>query len=590
MKKVGSLIGLILTVIIAAILWWLLCPALSLNYFGSVIMIEIFVLALIFFIAGLVTSEESSANVGAALIVFIIFFVIDAIGLIGSTKFFQADKLYTQLANGNINNIEEVPFDKMISDIDTSQIPIVDYETAKIIATKKLGEDVTLGSRARVGDGACMEVNGEVLWVFPLEHKGFWTWNKHRTTPGYITVSASNVSHTKFYSNYTIKYSNSAYFNENMTRHLRINGCLFEGLTEYTFELMDDYTPMEVVTTYSNTGFWGAPEATGVVICNVETGEVKKYSINDVPEWVDVVQPDKFISDQINNWGEYSQGAVNWSETGKFQKTSGILTVFDNGDCYYFTGLTSKGSDRSVGRFIMVNTRTKKAKYAKLSGTTEDAAKTDAQALWADYGYDPVDPMPINVNGVPTYAFAFKSSESRLIVAYGMVNISDTTIMAKGESLKEAERAYVKKLATAGISYAASDEAFGKSMEGTVFRISNYVMDGDTYYTFMLDGHSEIFVAGNNISEELPLTEKGDQVKIYYVDDANGSFSIEEFDNVAYDTGKSENQERRDELDESHERPQDNIVDVNPEEQQSWWDSLTDEERAKIMSGENSDQ
>ena len=584
-KKIGLGLGIfamIVTAIVFAGIVYIFCPAISFNFFGNAVGLEVFILLMVFFFTATFLDAVKYWVTG---ILFIVFIIINIIMFVMASPIFQDGKLYNQLGNGDASNIEEVEFDDMISQIDTSQIPIVDYETAKIIATQKLGEDVTLGSRCQVGDGACMEVAGEEMYVFPLEHSGFFKWNKFQTTPGFITVSASNASQAKFHKGYSLKYMKEAYFGDNLDRHLRMNGCLTDGLTERTFELMDDLTPMIVTTTYKNEAGWGIPEPTGVAICDPQTGDVQKYKIREVPEWVDVVYPDKFIANQINNWGKYSHGWWNPSKEEIFQKTPGILTVFDHGDCYYFTGLTSQGSDRSVGGFVMVNTRTKKVKHAVLSGITEDAAKSDASALWADFGYEPTNPMPINVNGVPTYAFAFKSSESRLIVAYGMMNVSDNNIKARGETLKEAAKAYAKKLATSGNTYAASDEAYVKKLEGRIFRISNYVEGGDTYYTFLIEGHDEIFVATNQISEEIPLSEAGDYVSISYIDDGNGTFSVDKFDNTAYQISKSENQVHRDEMDDQYDTPTDNLVDVDPESQESWWESLSDEEKAKIMSG-----
>lgn len=587
-EKLGVGSGLLLIIavsIIFAAIVLIFCPAISINFFGSSVMLEVYIIIIVGLLAAMFSEKEDIGFIVAG-IFFLVFFVIDVIILLSSSSIFQDGKLYNQLGNGNAENIKEVEFGEMISQIDTSQIPIVDYETAKILATQKLGEDVTLGSRCEVGDGACMEVAGEVMYVFPLEHSGFFKWRRFQTTPGFITVSASNASQTKYHGGYSLRYMINAYFGDNLDRHLRMNGCLSDGLTERTFELKDDLTPMIVTTTYKNEAGWGIPEPTGVAICDPQTGKVEKYKIGEVPDWVDVVYPDKFIANQINNWGQYSHGWWNPAKEEIFQKTSGILTVFDHGDCYYFTGLTSQGSDRSVGGFVMVNTRTKEVKQAKLSGITEDSAKSDAKALWSDYGYEPTNPMPINVNGVPTYAFAFKSPESRLIVAYGMMNVSDNNIKARGESLKEAAKAYAKKLATSGSTYAASDEAFVKKVEGKIFRISDYVEGGDTYYTFLIEGHDEIFVATNQISEEIPLTEPGDYVTISYVDDGNGTFSVDEFDNTAYQISKSENQMHRDELDETYSTPTDNLVEVDPQSQESWWESLSDEEKAKIMNGE----
>ncbi len=587
MERKISIALLVAAAIIFAFLYWLFSPAINIGLFGSAIFIEIAIIVAIS-LGTLLYTEDFDYFAGTFAVVFAVFLVIDLICLLIGSTLFNSDVKYRQLGNGNPENIHEVEYTSMIESIDTSQIPIVDEGTARVLADKKLGEETALGSRVRLGDGAIMEVNGEIMWVFPLEHKGFFKWNANHSTPGFITVSASNTSKVMFYNNYNIMYSQSSYFGYNLKRHLRRNGCFSDGLTEYTFELDDEMNPIWVVTIYKNTTLWGTPEATGIVTCDAQTGKVIKYALDEIPEWVDVVQPKDFIEKQINNWGKLVHGLFNWADTDKIMKTDQLLTVYNDGDCYYFTGMTSTGADSSVVGFVMVNTRTKETYMSKIGGATEDAAMQAAQSLWSDFGYVAIEPMPINADGVPTYAVALKSPDSRLIVAYAMVNIKDMSISAKGETLTEAAKAYSKKLATAGISYAASDKAYSYDLEGEILRISSEVQDGETYYTFIIkDNEEKLFTCGYNISDELAITREGDKVSIKYVDDGNGSFSVTEFDNIEFKTVTSENQERRDELDKDS-NYENQVLPVDSEQNDLWWNSLTDEEKAEIISQLNS--
>lgn len=586
MTKRGCAVLMFLVTAVFTVLFWLATPAISIGYFGSVIFIEIYLLIMISLIVEFVKHGDLEDFAKAAATVFILFFVIDIIGLIANCSIFHAGALYTQLGNGNASNIQEIDYDNMVKQIDTSQIAIVDYDTAKNLADKKLGEEGALGSRVKLGKGAKMEVNGEILWVFPLEHTGFFKWMHNNSTPGYITVSASNTSKVKMYSNYSNMYMLSSYWGHNLERHLRFNGCLTTGLTEYTYELDDEYNPYWVVTTFKNTTVWTNPEATGVAICNAQTGEIKKYALNEVPDWVDVVQPDEFIARQINNYGKYVHGWFNPSDEDKTKKTDGILTVYSDSDCYYFTGMTSVGGDESTIGFIMVNTRNKKAYFSRLGGCTEDAAMGRANTLWANYGYYSVEPMPINLNGAPTYAHAMKSENSGLIVAYAMVNIKDITICAKGDTLNEAARAYAKQLSIAGMGYAASDTAYSYDLQGTVWRISEEVQDGSSFYTFMVVEDDKLFTCGYSISDELAITREGDTISISFIDDGNGAYTVTSFDNIHFGTPISENQQRRDELDAGSNEEND-VLKVDPEKNADWWNSLTPEEQAEIMSGED---
>ncbi len=588
MSKGAKLVISAISVFAMWLLYWLTQPTLSLGYFGGFFFIGICViivaanLSMWFYDTNM--EDYTIAPIGIAVALFIIVLLI---GMIGSTPLFHATFMQQQLGE-----VETIEYSDMIKQIDNSQIPIVDEDLANKKADKKIGEDIALGSRVSLGNGAIQEVNGEIMYVIPLEHTGFFKWNTNRSTPGYITVSASNPNKVNFVTELNgekinILYQDSAYFSYDLKRHIRKQGFTNVGLTEYTFEIDDTGRPYWVVTTYQNRTLWGSSEATGVVVVDAQTGETKWYTIGDTPDWVDIIQPKSFVENQIDNWGKLVHGVFNFSNQDKIQKTNRTLTVYVDGDCYYFTGMTSVGNDQACVGFIMVNTRTKKAQMCHMSGATEDAAMSSAEGLVSDFGYTSTEPLPLNVNGIPTYVVALKDKEG-LIKSYAMVNLNDYNISAKGNSLAEASRAYVQAVARNSTTYVvSSDEAYGYTYEGKVKRISSVVEEGSTYYYIVVEGEEDkIFVASYMVSEKLSITRDGDTVKITYVDDKNGTVDIVGFDNIAFSIPISEEQEKRNELDEGTsvlEQESTNVTDVNPELNEETWDSLTEEEKAKLL-------
>ena len=586
--KVSKLVRSILTVGFLGLLYYLWLPALSLTHIDGVMFIMICLIAVICNIVMWVSDDEAGIKVttigGACLVIGMAILLVGA--LIGS-PLFNAGAMREQ-----IGEVEEIAFDEMIKQIDTAQIPIVDQALADKQAEKKLGEDVALGSRVELGEAAIQEVNGEILFVVPLEHTGFFKWNRHKTTPGYITVSASNQNKVNYVTEVEgekiqVRYSPSAYFGNDLKRHIRNQGYRTQELTEYTFEIDNTGRPYWVVTTYENTTLWGNGEATGVVIVDAQTGTTNWYGLGEIPEWVDVVQPQSFVEKQIDNWGTLVKGVFNFSNEDKIQKTDLTLTVYVDGKCHYFTGMTSVGSDESCVGFIMVNTRTKKSQICYLSGATERAAMDSAEGLVSDFGYVSTEPLPLNVNGIPTYVMALKD-KAGLIKSYAMVNIANYSIAAKGDSLQELSRSYVQTVTrNNGTHVVGSDEAYSYTCEGIVSRISAVVEDGSTYYYLIVEGEDgKIFMAPYTVSDELSITREGDTIKITYLDDKNGTVDIVSFDNIAFATQKSEDQERRDKLDEEAsvlESKDNQVVKVNPEESEEAWNNLTDEEKAKLI-------
>lgn len=570
------------------LLYWLWLPTLSVAYLDGFAFLSICIITVSvnvwMWASNFSRSEMRLWQVPTAAVV--AFVVILIVGIIIGGPWFNDDTMYRQLGD-----VEKVEFDEMIKQIDISQIPIVDEELAKKQADKKIGEDIALGSRVELGKPSIQEVNGELIFVAPLEHSSPLKWWANRTTPGYITVSASNPNKVNYVTEIDgekiqIRYQTSAILGKDLKRYIREHGYRNIGLTEYTFELNDEGRPYWVVTTYENQILWGCPEATGVVVVDAQTGEINWYPCEGVPKWVDIVQPEEFVDEQINNWGEYVRGWWNPADTDKIKKTDRTIPVFVEDDCYYFTGMTSVGKDDSCVGFIMVNTRNKKAVMSYMSGATEDAAMKSAEGLVQNFGYEATEPTPVNINGIPSYVVPLKDTE-KLIKSCAIVNVTDYSIAVNGNTLEEARRKYIQRVAeTQKNQVIGSDEAYGYTYTGVVERISSVVENGSTYYYFILKDKDEIFTAPASISNELAITREGDTVKIEYIDDKNSTVDITSFDNVAFATPTSESQGKRDEFDKGSsalDSKYNQIIQVNPDLSQETWNSLTEEEKAKML-------
>ena len=386
-----------------------------------------------------------------------------------------------------------------------------------------------------------------------------------------------------------LRYLETACFGDKLLRHIRNSGYRTTGLTDMSFELDESGRPYWTVTTYENTAFWGLPEANGVLVCDAQTGECKLYSIDEAPDWIDKIQPEDFIDDQIDNYGDYVKGFWNsvFGKNGVINKTPGLLTVYNNGECYYYTGMTSVGNDDATTGFLMVNTRTKEAKFFQMAGATEESAQASAEGKIQEKGYNATLPVPINVQGIPTYFMTLKD-KSGLIKAYAMVNIENYSIVATGESIDQVQQAYIDAmLANGNDAVIGSDEAYSYSVEGTVTRISANISGGNTiYYMIINEDTTKLYVAASKLSAELPITREGDNVKISYIDDSNGTVNVSKFDNLDFTQEKSEEQQQKDEQAVKGGVSEDDtnkIYEVDPEKSEKEWDSLTDEEKAKLL-------
>lgn len=443
-----------------------------------------------------------------------------------------------------IGDIETKEFEQEIPEMDFKKIPTVDEAYARRLGDKKLGEDVGLGSQVYVGDYTLISIKDSLYWVAPLEHIDIIKWFTNREgTPGYIMVSATDAQDVRLVQEdskgnpLNLKYLPSAYFNQDIRRKVYFEGNMFSGLTDYSFELDDSGRPYWVVTTYTKkVGIHGGSDATGVVVVDAQTGETNKYSVEDAPKWIDRIQPQSFVINQINDWGWYKNGFMNtlFAKKDIIQTTPGTNYMFIDGEWYFYTGMTSSGSDESTVGFMLSNTRTKETTFYKIAGATETAAMKSAEGKVQHLGYEASFPVLLNIENEPTYFTTLKDNQG-LVKQYAFVNVKDYSKVGTGETLDEARTNYAKLVF--GTQGSLLDSSLGehKTIEATIERIGTSQTDGNTYYTILLKEHPELLLMGSGtISAELPISYEGDPVKIEYIDGKNKTKTIVTFDNLKF--------------------------------------------------------
>ena len=319
---------------------------------------------------------------------------------IGSSVLFQVRAYRTQMPE-----LTEMDFAADFDTVNTDQLPIVDEDMARKLADKKLGERPSLGSQVVLGEPTLQQVDGQLLWAVPTQHSGFFKWLTNMGgSPGYVTVSATNPQDVAYVEDYRIKYQPGAYLWQDLFFYTRFTAAPFTGITDYSFELDDTGRPFWVITTYRNLRGFALPEATGAIVLDCETGESTRYTIDELPAWVDRVQPESFIITQLNNQGEYVHGYLNFSDRDKFRTSEGSALLYNDGNCYLYTGLTSVGGDQSSIGLVMVDMVTKEPRLYRISGATESAAQRSAEGAVQQYGYTAAFPLVVNLNGLPTYS------------------------------------------------------------------------------------------------------------------------------------------------------------------------------------------
>ena len=461
---------------------------------------------------------------------------------LASTPIIRA-KAYRNL----LGTVKESEFTKDVSPVNVNEIRIVDEEMAMKLGDKKLGEVPAIGSVSKLGKFHIQKVGEKLYWVAPLVHRDFIKWVTNMSgTNGYVMVSANDPQDVKLVQkangeDVKIVYQPDAYILQDLHRHVYIKGGMSRGMADYTLEIDDNGKPFWVVSLYEHKVGFGGANVNGTAIVDTKTGETKFYSIKDTPEWVDRIQPEEFVIDQINSWGVYVNGFINSviSEKGVLKATEGTSLVYGEDDkSYWYTGITSAGGDESTIGFMLVDSRTKEAKLYKQPGATEMAAMKSAEGSVQEKNYEATFPVMYNILGQPTYVSSLKD-KAGLVKRVVFVSVEDYNIVGVGRDKAEAMKNYKDALESggSGLEIDESDE-FDKELEATVKRIAADTKNGNTIYYLTLDtDDGNIFYATSKISKELPLTKEGDKIKITFSKDEKDVIEIDEFDN--YNIGKT---------------------------------------------------
>ena len=418
-----------------------------------------------------------------------------------------------------IGNVEEVDFSSQIEYMDINQLPTIDKELANKLADKKLGEITSLGSQVTVGELYLQSVNGQLYYVGPLEHSSFLKWLTNREgTIGYIKVSATNQNDVELVTSLDgkdikLKYLNSAYFFSDLDRAAYLRD-IKAGHTDYTFELDDSGRPYWVITRFDTGVGITEAKAIGALVMDAQTGESNVYDISNLPSWIDRVQPITYISRYINKWGELVHGVLNFTDKDKLKATGGMNIIYDKENCYYYTGITSVGSDESLVGFTLTNTKNGETKMYKTAGATEEASMKSAEGKVQQYGYTATFPYLINIQNEPTYFMTLKDSNG-LVKQYAMVNVKNYNTIGVGDTLQATLNKYLEGLTNTNISLESGNQE--ETLAGEVERIGVVIKDGTSIYDIKLKNNENIFSVSTETSRDVALSKPGDTVEIKFV-------------------------------------------------------------------------
>ena len=508
-----------LVILIAGIYYYVTIPAINIHASGfwTFILSVIVLLLAAYGIKMRFTSFQEAKRskvfrIGG--ILFAALVIVFAVGSILSSPIVNAKKYR------NLLTIEERDFSKDIQPVNFSQIPLLDKDSAAILGNRKMGSMVDMVSQFEVSDlYSQINYQEKPIRVTPLVYASpvKWLTNQSQGIPAYIMIDMTTQDTSLVKLDKPIRYSEAEYLNRNIYRHLRFKypTYIFDQLS---FEIDDEGGPYWICPVRDYTiGLFGGATIGRVVICNAQTGECQDYALKDCPEWVDRANPADLLIQQYNYYGTLVNGYINsiFGQKGCLKSTDGYNYMAMEDDVWVYTGVTSVSGDQSNVGFVLMNQRTRETRYYKVNGAEEYSAMGSAEGQVQNLGYQATFPILLNISNEPTYFMALKDSAG-LVKKYAMVNIQKYQNVAIGDTVSACQDAYIKLLNTSGITSGNTGDS--KKMTGTIQRIAQSVLDGNSHFYLVLNDHEEIFDVPVQDFLQVVTLQEGDKVTVEYLE------------------------------------------------------------------------
>ncbi|MCQ2485144.1 MAG: CvpA family protein [Clostridia bacterium] len=544
-------LNIIATVVFGVILYYFMLPVFNVK---SIMMYAFIGLILAFYcVANYVTSgalrtpDYSPYARKSSMIPKI---AIGVVGLVVVVGFIVSSVFFRAHSYAKIIDVNSASFEQEIEKVDFKTVPTIDEETTGVIATKALSKLDELGYVSQFTiQPNYFQINFQdtPVRVVPIQYSNIIKWftNAKNGLPGYVLVDTITQKAKFVDVDGNMKYSTADHFAHYVTRHVRFQYPTYL-LDDPAFEVDETGHPYWIFAKLDMTiGLFGGRDVTGAIICDAVTGECAEYTIDEIRtkaelQWIDRVYNADLLVEQYNYYGRYQSGFWNsiLGQKGTYSSTDGYSYLAMNNDVYMYTGVTSLTSDESITGFVLVNQRTKEAKYYNVSGTTETGAQGSAQELVQDLGYIASFPLLLNIDDVPTYFMPIKG-DSKLVKGYAMVNVGQYSIAAYGSTISECIGKYADLLEKNNIksninvdtdaikdAENAGDgetEDSAVTVTGAITEIRTAVIGGESVYYIKLDNEqfkNVYFSVKASSFENVVIANKGDNATVTIKTDA----------------------------------------------------------------------
>lgn len=546
-KKALVILAILLIVVLLVAYWWF-HPPINIHSTDTWLFVAVFVLLplFVFWRAKSRTYETGNSKVDPsrtkakafkiASWVPVVIALVGVLGAVASLSIFPGNAA----KYANVLETQDADFAQDIQQVDYSEIPIIDRDSAALLGNRAMGNIPEYVSQFEIA-GTYSQINyqGTPVRVSPLGYADLFKWltNRAEGIPAYalVDMTTQDAQIVKL-GDRAIFYSRSEPLARNIDRYVQLK-YPFYMFDEKSFEIDEDGQPWWICPAQTRTiGLFGGTTIERVVMVNATTGECTDLAIDDVPQWVDRAYPAELLIQQYNWSGKYQDGWLNsWLGQKNVVQTTpgtdgnvGYNYIAKDDDVWVYTGVTSATADNSIVGFVLVNQRTAESHYYPVAGATEESAMQSAEGAVQNLRYSATFPILINVSEQPTYFMALKDNAGT-VKKFAMVDIQHYQNVATGDTVAETQKSYQAMLATSGALSTDAAEANMEEATGVIRSMTQAVMDGNSHFYVTLDGVDGIFDFA--IPGQLGIVgyKEGDTITFKYVK-GDTTNSVQEID------------------------------------------------------------
>src|SRR6266487_2817648 len=345
-------------------------------------------------------------------------------------------------------------------------------------------------------------INHHLYYVGPLMYNNIFANFASSTTPGFIVVDAENpqaepqLRTDKVQPGTSLAYLPGAIFNQDLLRHVYLNGYTYGKLVDPTLELDDNFHPYWTISLMQPSRGYTGDLLSEVLIVDAHTGVIKKYAPQDVPSWVDRVMPADTVSQYLSWWGLYHAAPwFNPSGMGQQTTASDPQLLYNNVDqpVWLIPMTSSSANDQSSTGVFLFDTHKNEAHFYPLAGlgiggNVQSTFQSNSKNI---RNYNVASVQLYQIYGVPTWiAIYVQSSGNGGFQPVGVVdarNLNGSNVQYE-PSLPQALQDYQQWLTQQGNGGNTPAGGTTQTVSGKVLRISSVQQGSNTIYYIQIKG------------------------------------------------------------------------------------------------------